>query len=278
MHDHIEIIGNSLVQHGPNNDRVYLMKLEVSDLPAIIDQMHDLTIFKGYTKIFAKIPEEVKEIFIDQGYRTEAVIPGFFNASKSACFVSRFYGESRAYLSPEDKSIIEKNIDIALHKKNPPGLALDCGIDIRELGPESARTLANLYKKIFRVYPFPIFDESFIENAMRRDTIFFGAIVDNRLIAASSAEADLQGANAEMTDFATLPDFRGKNLSLFLLRKMEEAMKKRTIGTVFTIARSLSVGMNVTFARSGYHFAGTLVNNTLIGKKIESMNVWYKHL
>lgn len=36
--------------------------------------------------------------------------------------------------------------------------------------------------------------------------------------------------------------------------------------------------MNTTFARSDYEYGGTLVNNTLIGDDIESMNVWYKHL
>jgi hypothetical protein len=36
--------------------------------------------------------------------------------------------------------------------------------------------------------------------------------------------------------------------------------------------------MNVTFARCGYRFAGTLINNTQISGRIESMNVWYKGL
>lgn len=32
----------------------------------------------------------------------------------------------------------------------------------------------------------------------------------------------------------------------------------------------------VTFARNGYTFSGTLLNNTDISGSIESMNVWYK--
>jgi hypothetical protein len=46
---------------------------------------------------------------------------------------------------------------------------------------------------------------------------------------------------------------------------------------LYTIARAISVGMNITFARCGYDFGGTLVNNTQIAGRIESMNVWYKN-
>ncbi len=59
---------------------------------------------------------------------------------------------------------------------------------------------------------------------------------------------------------------------------MEEKSFKLGIKTVFTIARAKSPGMNITFARSGYDYGGTLVNNTNISGQIESMNVWYKSL
>ncbi len=37
-------------------------------------------------------------------------------------------------------------------------------------------------------------------------------------------------------------------------------------------------GMNITFAKTGYTYAGTLINNTNISGRLESMNVWYKHI
>jgi putative beta-lysine N-acetyltransferase len=81
-----------------------------------------------------------------------------------------------------------------------------------------------------------------------------------------------------MTDFATLPHFRGKGLATALLVDMENEMKNQKIRTLFTIARALSPGMNITFARCGYKYSGTLINNTQIFGHIESMNVWYKHI
>jgi putative beta-lysine N-acetyltransferase len=79
-----------------------------------------------------------------------------------------------------------------------------------------------------------------------------------------------------MTDFATLPEFRGHGLALHLLQLMEEVVQSRGIRSLYTIARSYSFGMNITFARNGYSFGGTLTNNTDIFGELESMNVWHK--
>ncbi|MFW5803052.1 MAG: hypothetical protein ACOCWJ_03955 [Verrucomicrobiota bacterium] len=55
-------------------------------------------------------------------------------------------------------------------------------------------------------------------------------------------------------------------------------MTQRGLRTAYTIARALSPGMNITVARCGYTFAGTLTNNTNISGQIESMNIWHKSL
>ena len=58
----------------------------------------------------------------------------------------------------------------------------------------------------------------------------------------------------------------------------KEEAKRRGLKTAYTIARAVSAGMNRTFAKSGYTFAGTLVNNTHISGHIQSMNIWWKDL
>ncbi|NIP49233.1 MAG: GNAT family N-acetyltransferase [Phycisphaerae bacterium] len=100
----------------------------------------------------------------------------------------------------------------------------------------------------------------------------------DELVALSSAEVDFNGGNVEMTDFATLSDYRGQGLATFLLDRMEEDVRSGGIQTAYTIARAYSYGMNITFAKHGYQYAGTLVNNTQISGQLESMNVWHKHL
>jgi predicted hydrocarbon binding protein len=59
---------------------------------------------------------------------------------------------------------------------------------------------------------------------------------------------------------------------------MENQMRLSKMLTAYTIARSVSHGINITFARAGYTYGGRLINNTNISGKIESMNVWYKSL
>ena len=81
-----------------------------------------------------------------------------------------------------------------------------------------------------------------------------------------------------MTDFAVLEKYRGNNLACHLLGAMEEKLPELGVKTAFTIARAKSFGMNITFAKSGYTYSGTLVNNTDISGQIESMNVWYKNI
>lgn len=277
MFDKIEKLEHSLIQHGPNNDRVYLMKLAAKDSPQIIDKLHDLSLVKKYTKIFAKVPGTMVDDFTQKDFKKEATIPKFFKGKEAAHFVSRFIGAARSFLSPAKKKRIKNNIDIAMTKKDNNSIQKP-DVEFRPLGHDDVTQLVSLYDKTFDVYPFPIFEEKYINETMDQNIDYFGAFVDDKLVAASSAEKDVENKNAEMTDFATLPKHRGKNLSYFLLKEMEKELATKDYKTLFTIARAESVGMNATFARRDYEFAGTLVNNTLIGEDIESMNVWYKHI
>jgi len=81
-----------------------------------------------------------------------------------------------------------------------------------------------------------------------------------------------------MTDFAVLKNYRGKQISLFLLHKMEAYMRKLQIKKAYTMARSLSYGMNIAFSKMGYNYSGTVINNANISGAIESLNIWHKDL
>jgi putative beta-lysine N-acetyltransferase len=111
---------------------------------------------------------------------------------------------------------------------------------------------------------------------MRENVIYFGVLKGDEPVGLSSIEQDEKNAAAEMTDFAVLPSHRGAGVAYHLLEQMEHTIPSLGIKTMFTIARARSTGMNVTFAKNGYSFAGTLINNTNISGRIESMNVWYK--
>jgi putative beta-lysine N-acetyltransferase len=149
-------------------------------------------------------------------------------------------------------------------------------IELRILGENDAAALARLYKSVFKTYPFPIFDVDYIKKTMRDNVRYYGIFDKEKLIAASAAEMSKTEKNAEMTDFAVSPVYRAKNLALQLLQEMEKDIFQSDIKTLYSIVRALSPAMNITFAKAGYYFAGTLKNNTNISGQIESMNVWYK--
>lgn len=276
-YDQIETIGKSLIQHGKNSDRIYLMKLDLLDYPEIVSELLKIADEKNYTKIIAKVPSYQKNNFLEEGFTEEASIPNFFNSNKDVSFLSKFTNTKREYLSPEIKKVIVDNLSIALNKAGSKKSVVN-SYNIKSLNKEDAGNLTELYKKVFETYPFPIHDEKYIKETMDDNLMYFGIYKDGNLIAASSAEIDFKSKNAEMTDFATLPEYRGKGLASQLLAKMEDEMMKIGVCTLYTIARAHSIGMNVTFSRAQYSYGGTLINNTDISGKIESMNVWYKNL
>lgn len=279
MFDQIMTLSKSVVQHGPNNDRIYLMKLHPDDqVNHMIDELYNLAILKRYAKIFVKVPKSRLQPFLDHEFKLEASVPGFYDGMEEGCFLGKYFNAKRGFVNKHVSTQMEEVIAISEQASIDFELRLPEGYTIRELSTSDASDLASIYRKVFNKYPFPVFEESYLLYTMNSNVRYFGVFNGGKLVAVSSAEMDVSASNAEMTDFATLPDYRGKGLSFFLLGKMIEAMRKCEIKTVYTIARALSIGMNKTFGKHGFIYGGTLINNTLIGDTIESMNVWYKNI
>lgn len=279
MADRIERIGNSVIQHGRGNDRVYLMKLHPDDARDLPERLGLLAMGKGYSKIFAKVPHGTASHFLSAGFRVEAEIPGFFPDGASAVFLGKYLDPERGR---ERRPTLVRQVLAAAYSAverssgRRPALPEGCSWGIA--GADDIEELAALFRKIFASYPFPIHQPSFLVEAMKSDTLYFSVRGEGELVAASSAEMDRDSRSVEMTDFATLPAYRGRGIALFLLQRMEEAMTRHGFRSFFTIARAYSFGMNITFARNGYCFGGTLTNNTNIAGSLESMNLWYKTL
>lgn len=274
MTDQIEVLGNSTIQHGPGNDRVYLMKLARQDSHTIVDQIHDLATNRGYSKIFAKVPATALNLFLDNGYELEATIPMFYQ-TEAACFLGKYYSEDRKTERKAEQ--LHTVLTAAARQQKTGRQGLPHGFICRITDEDDTDTMAQIYRKVFASYPFPIFDPAYLKEIMG-STVFFGIWQGPELVALSSAEIDRESLTVEMTDFATLPDYRGNGLALHLLQRMEDEMELRGIRSFHTIARAYSYGMNITFARNGYAYAGTLTNNTNIFGNLESMNIWHKRL
>ncbi len=274
--DKIETINNSTIQHGRDSDRIYLMDLHPADHEIVAEKLDKIAQKNNYSKIFAKVPERAKEIFQSKNYSIEADVPFFYNGKEKGLFMAKFLSPSRLKLTEQKRAEISQNIRLAKSQKKYNTIPRNEAFSYRLLTEADSSALAEVYKVVFKSYPFPIHDPKYLEETMQDNIVYFGAFKNEKLVAAASSEIYKNAENAEMTDFATLPDYRGNKLGLILLDLMEKTMQQQSIKSLYTIARAHSAGMNITFSRKGYRFAGTLINNTNIAGSIESMNVWYK--
>lgn len=277
MNDRIETFGKSTIQHGKHSDRVYLMKLGQDDLPELLSRLEDLADQQGYSKIFAKVPDDRLDHFCRHGYRPEAQVPRFYGGDRAAHFLGKYLCPKRRE-EPRPQRVAEV-LELARAKETlPEAPSLTEGYRWRPLDPSDTQAMVAVYRRVFASYPFPIHNPAYLEETMADNVRYHGIFRDDRLVAIASAELDKSGGNGEMTDFATLPEERGQGLANYLLTRLEEAAAEEGIVTAYTIARAYSFGMNITFAKLGYDFGGTLTRNTQISGDLESMNVWYKPL
>lgn len=274
--DQLEMLaGGSLIQHGPHNDRIYLMKLGRGASLTMPGDLISMARRHDYSKIFVKVPADHSEHFIRAGYVTEAAIPQFFRGEDTGIFMGYYLDKLRAV--EENAAVLDKILHLSLDKSDTEIGSLDLDLFSRlQCQEEDVEEMAAIYRTVFETYPFPIHDPEYLLDTMQNQVEYFGVESDGELIALSSAEIDETALNVEMTDFATLPEWRGNRLAIHLLLRMEREMKKKGLKMAYTIARAVSVGMNVIFAKLGYTYGGRLKNNTNISGRVESMNIWYK--
>ncbi len=268
----------SRIAINPDGKRVYLISLHADDLPVITDYLDKISASYGLTKIFVKVRSKFNPLFCQSGYTMEAFVPGYYNGQEDAFFMAKYFDDERRLPEKEALRLFQEMLIKAIGKDikqiKPPKTLYK----VRLLNENHAEEITSIFKCVFKTYPFPVFDSQYLIQTMQEGTRYYGIFQKNELIAVSSAECDERHQSAEMTDFAVLPAFRGKRLALVMLDHMERDLYNLGYIALFTIARLHELSMNKTFLNAGYNYSGTLTKNTQIAGKIESMNVWYKHL
>ena len=277
--DKIEtLLDGSIIQHGSFNNRIYLIKTGKNVSPKLAAELIELAEEKKYTKVFAKVPAKVSKEFFDIGFVEEGKIPGLYNNMEDVLFMGYFLDPKRKIENSQEE--IEEVMSLTRNKASTKAESVPIpeGAVLRQCNKNDKEKMSEIYKRVYTSYPFPIDDPEYIAETMKANFYYFCIEIDNKMVALSSFELFGNSNSVEMTDFATLPDFRGKGFAGILLREMESQAMKKGFKTSFTVARAVSPGMNITFAKNGYTYGGRLTNNTNISGKIESMNIWYKKL
>ncbi|MDD3857386.1 MAG: putative beta-lysine N-acetyltransferase [Methanoculleus sp.] len=270
------MLGGSLVHHGPFNDRAYLFRLDSADLPGIAGRLLALARGRGYSRVFARIPAPACGHFVSSGYLPRARIPGLYRGEVDGCYMAAY----RDPLQSGWQDGIDDVLAVAEEKgrRSTGSPALEPGIACTPAAPADAPALAAIYREVFATYPVPVQDPAYLVREMHHNLHCFCIRDGEKIAAIASAAVDPEGQFAEMTGFATLPEYRGRGFSGRLLRQMEMKMRLIGIKTAFAIARARSYPANIVFARAGYTHAGTVPGCVNICGSLEDMSVWSRPL
>ncbi|MHC0035695.1 putative beta-lysine N-acetyltransferase [Pseudoneobacillus sp. C159] len=246
------------------------------DTNNIIEYMEELMKRSQLEKLIIKVRSEHFHPFLENGYICEAVIDDYYLGSKMFFFTKYF--ESKRLINDhwltEDQMLKSiHQLEIQKDTVTPPK-----DYHLKRVEQHDAERLAKVYRTVFQIYPTPLHDVEYIKKTISEGTIYYAFYCNGEIVSAASAEVNQVYRNAELTDCATLPDHRKHGLMKILLKKLEEELFRGGIYCSYSIARSLSFGMNACLHQLGYKYRGRLKNNVFIYDKLENMNVWVKNL
>lgn len=255
-------------------------RLRVDDyrgsIPSIIQELDRKMDSYKFTKLIFFSKSAHWQPLLSNGFALEGMISGFFNGSN--CYIMTRYKNIERRTSKEwvnEDNILQAVFD-EVRKKDE--MKLPERYICRKADINDANELAQLYGKVFSIYPTPMNNPEYVMKMISGGTIFYVVEHDKQLVSAASADVNQTFHHAEITDCATLPEHRKYGLMKILIKQLENELMDQGIYCAFSIARALSFGMNAALFQLGYHYTGRLTNNCYIFDKLEDMNVWVKDL
>jgi beta-lysine N6-acetyltransferase len=242
----------------------------------VLERAEELARKHQVEKLIMKARSEDTLSLFEKGLQPEAVVDGYYLGS-NAHFFSKFYTVERKkndHWITED-GMVESiyQLDSAIDKPFPPR-----EYELKKADETCAEELSGLYREVFQIYPTPLHDQEYVKKTMKEGTIYYVFFHQGKIVSAASAEVNSFYKNAELTDCATLKEHRKYGLMKIILRELEAELRRQGIFCAYSIARSLSFGMNAVLFQLGYKYRGRLMNNCYIYDKLENMNMWVKNL
>lgn len=242
----------------------------------VLEKAEELSRQHQVEKLIIKARLEDSLDLFEKGLQPEAVVDRYFLGS-DAHFFSKYYTVDRKkndHWITEDGMIQSiYQLETTIDKPFPPK-----EYELKKADEACAKELSSLYRQVFQIYPTPLHDSEYVKKTMKEGTIYYVFFHQGNIVSAASAEVNSFYKNAELTDCATLKDHRKYGLMKIILQELERELKQQGIYCAYSIARSLSFGMNAVLYQLGYKYRGRLMNNCYIYDKLENMNMWVKNL
>ncbi len=256
------------------NQRIKVLNYIINDYDLFSQYLDFILIKYRLGKIIMVAGESDWQPLFSRGFCLEALHPTFFSG-KPGYHLSKFSSaERRNSLHWDAAENILKQVRQLSAQYKP--LPMDYQIRTADIG--DIPQLVSLYSSVFHSYPTPMDDPQYIEKAIHTNMHFKIVLAQGKIASAASLDLDMDTNSAELTDCATLPDYRGQSLMSHLVSHLEVAARSIGLTTVYTIARATSFGINAIFFRHGYSYYGRFINNCDICGRFEDMNLWSKKL
>lgn len=242
----------------------------------IIDEILDYAKKENLGKVLVNCKKRDLDQFKKAGFVSEGTIDGFFKGEDAHC-LSFFIDEKRA--QPLRKEETDKILEMSMDKSKiaQPG-KLEEGYQLRDCNEEDIPQMTKIFKAVFNTYPTPVFDESYLKKMMKEKILFKAVFKSGKIISIASADVDRENLNAEITDCATYPEYRGQGLLTNLIYSLEYQLKEKGYYTLYSLSRATNIGINMSLKKHGYNYRGRLINNCDICGGFEDMNIWVKKI
>ncbi len=248
------------------------------------------------SKILTMVEERLAPELIEQGFTLAGTMPGFYQG-RTGCSVLTYnldknrkqmahpkegarVGEIVEKYGPVgDEAIIERHNFLGDERLGDEEIA-ESPVDTRTILalPQDAEKIARLIDITFHDYPTPSHDPKYIRSQIESGVPFRYVIDDNRIVACASADLVPDALTAELTDCATLPEYRKKGYMIRLLADLMWDLEQRKYCSAFTYSRARVPGINVLFKKLGFKFCGCVHQSCRIGEGLEDMNMWIRRL
>lgn len=275
MKENYQKLGNSLVQHDPLNDRLCLRELHRADRTELATRLEDLAAQHGYSKICVRVPASEAGSFVTAGYQMEAAIPRFYPQGSAACFLAKFRDERRDELRP---LVLREVLGSAQMQPRVAAPPLGGEFGVRSARLKDVTRMAALYREVVAAGRLPVHDPEYLRRALKGGAVFACIWRGDLPVALTGALVDRASDSAEFCHCATLAQFRDRGFTHCLIEYLEESLRSRGVISLLASVDAYAYDLNITLARCGYGYSGTLTNDCYDQGRLQSLNLWHKSL
>ena len=267
-----------LVLDDSHSDRVRCDHPNSSDGRAIAYFLIGAATCHGRTKVLTMVDERLIDELRGQGFTLAGTMPRFYGGERACGVLTYNLADERRNLANPKEVARAEEIFSGHDPLDVEEISEGTSMETVRAKAEDAERIAELIDKTFFDYPTPSHDPDYIRAQILEGTPFRFIEEEGRLVACASADLIREARTAELTDCATLPEFRKRGFMLALLTDLISDLEGIQYKSAFTYARARVPGINVLFKKLGFEFCGSIHQSCRIGEGLEDMNMWIRDL